>query len=489
MDIKKVILTSILLTAACSLLLASAHENDSGDEVVMPPGSSQRFGVVGFKPDLYLDFKNGGICAPAGCTSFVVNDLDQLAASGMQLRPLFSRPQKELRADRAKAASKKSGTYPDLTRWYLFEVPDDLPMRDALNYLLSLPTVDVAYAMPAAVTASEGAAKNVPDYFSWQGYLGSAPGGLDVQYAWQQAGGKGEKVTIADIEGDWYYKHRDLKKVKKKRINGYRKQEYEWTEHGTAVMGVLVGDDNNFGVTGIANKSQVYMFSIFRNAGGSIYSNTPDALNKATAKLKAGDVILLEVQYGGLKKNEDYIPVEYYDADFEAIEAAVKKGIVVVEAAGNGNQNLDAAMYNKRFNLNVRGDSGAIMVGAGNPPVDTFLAPASGDRTRCWFSNYGNRVDIQNWGQYVTTTGYGDLLAWKGKKYYYTSRFNGTSSASALTAGVVAVLQGIAKKQNGSPALPSKIRSILKSTGSKQKGKKSEHIGPRPDLEKAIKKL
>jgi hypothetical protein len=70
--------------------------------------------------------------------------------------------------------------------------------------------------------------------------------------------------------------------------------------------------------------------------------------------------------------------------------------------------------------------------------------------------------------------------------FFYTSTFNGTSSASPIVAGAVANLQGIAKNQFGTPLLPFQVRSLLRDTGSPQLGDTTQNIGPRPDLQAAI---
>ena len=74
----------------------------------------------------------------------------------------------------------------------------------------------------------------------------------------------------------------------------------------------------------------------------------------------------------------------------------------MIEAAGNGNVNLDQAACSGVFDRTVR-DSGAIIVGAGQPPSSGV------DRQREGFSTFGSRVDLQGWGSGVVTTGYGDL--------------------------------------------------------------------------------
>ena len=72
--------------------------------------------------------------------------------------------------------------------------------------------------------------------------------------------------------------------------------------------------------------------------------------------------------------------------------------MIVVAAAGNGNQDLDGSLYNFYSN---RGDSGAIIVGSGS---------ASSSHRKISSSTFGSRVDVQAWGETVFTTGYGFLL-------------------------------------------------------------------------------
>jgi hypothetical protein len=81
---------------------------------------------------------------------------------------------------------------------------------------------------------------------------------------------------------------------------------------------------------------------------------------------------------------------------------ATAKGVIVVEAGGNGADNLDDAVYNapagvfppgwkNPFNRANR-DSGAIVVGAGAPPHGTHGRDHGPDRSRLALSNYGSIV-------------------------------------------------------------------------------------------------
>jgi subtilisin family serine protease len=176
------------------------------------------------------------------------------------------------------------------------------------------------------------------------------------------------------------------------------------------------------------------------------------------------------------------VPVELYGDIFDAIHAATARGVIVIEAAGNGGEDLDHRAYQRAFDRKHR-DSGAIMVGAGGPPREGYV-----DRARLDFSNYGGRVDLQGWGRLVATLDYGDLQTCAGADRHYTGRFSGTSSASPIVAGAAVILEGIAR-QRGRVLGPAELRALLRRTGTPQTGKVSQAIGPRPDLARAIPEL
>jgi hypothetical protein len=127
--------------------------------------------------------------------------------------------------------------------------------------------------------------------------------------------------------------------------------------------------------------------------------------------------------------------MEYFPDCFDAFEAITRAGVIVVEAGGNGQMNLDSAVYGSRFNRGWR-DSGAIIVGAS-------LSTARSPNTT---TNSGSRIDVHAWGQNVVTTGYGDVRVFgPDTNQFYTTTFAGTSSASPIVAGAVLSIQGILK--------------------------------------------
>ncbi len=350
-----------------------------------------------------------------------------------------------------------------------------------------------AYVAPRPVPAAApgGASTTSRNFEPAQGYLHSAPNGVGAMEVWGFAGGKGSGVRVCDIEGNWNYSHEDLP-AGILLLGGTVIPDIGWRNHGTAVLGEIVAKPGTSGVVGIAHQAKAATHSAVI---GGVF-NTAGAIMGAAASLGAGDVILIELQATG--PNGKYVAMQYWDDVFSAIQAATAKGITVVEAAGNGNENFDLPIF---AGTGLRKDSGAIVVGAGIPPTNFFDFHGFGGgtgytkigvpRSRIWFSNYGKIVNVHGWGWHVTTCGYGDAQGGASENRWYTHRFSGTSSASPIVTGAVAVLQGISKVRNGAPLTPAKVRSILMSTGTPQEAGPgvplSQRIGPLPNLAKAEK--
>ena len=329
-----------------------------------------------------------------------------------------------------------------------------------------------------------------PDYEWMQGYLdsaGSTPTGIDAEYAWTQTGGSGMGVTVCDLEYSWNYNHLDVTKAFNSQINSNVADPFSNNNHGTAVIGELVSDNNTKGTTGICWWSNLKTCGTYYGSP-TPYWNVPGAMAVAIANLSAGDVILLEQQWDYFG-NGDHIPIEWwtdyspyaqsYNGVYAAIVNAIANGIHVVEAGGNSR--LSSVGVNTD-NLIWYGNSGAIIVGAGG--VKTAGQYPEGDLERLYFSAYGSRFDLQGWGEEVVTTGYGHLYSSEGVNLCYTDSFSGTSSAAPIVAGAVACCVGYWKAQgfSASSLTPAALRNILVTTGTPQVNPGSGHIGPRPDL-------
>ncbi|QRN94395.1 S8 family serine peptidase [Archangium violaceum] len=408
-------------------------------------------------------------------------------------RRLFSEDESTLEARKASGEARSGHQLADLNLYV--EVPL-LPgttaerVRELVDALNALDSVEVAYAQPPAepamvnfgldeavrgVLAAADISPTTPLYESQQGYLNAAPAGIDARFAWTMAGGKGAGVRIVDIEGGWRTTHEDLPPLF--HTGGTQINDVSWRNHGTAVLGEMVAAANGYGVTGISHEA---VAGIESHSGVGVAT----AVNRAAAAVGRGGIVLIEAHSPGPADATpctcntsqcNYIAMEYWQGEYDAIATATANGVVVVEAAGNGSANLDDAAYGGRFNRAVR-DSGAIIVGA---------SQGSSRAPTCW-TNFGGRVDVHGWGQSVTTLGYGDLFGSAyGEDQYYTSGFSGTSSASPIVTGAAASIQGVAMA-SGRGALDSRtVRTLLTSTGTPQSSD-SRNIGPLPDLRRAL---
>jgi hypothetical protein len=448
----------------------------------------------------------------ASATGAPVSDIDQLLQTrGAQIQPLFGEDvgEAEEMLPRSEAPDDGFGSF------FRVLAPEE-ELEGLAAELREMETVDAAYvkppAEPAQVTLDDPrglielepslaeAPSSTPSFQGRQDYLLAAPVGIDAAYAWGMAGGRGQNVKVIDCEWGWQFTHEDLIQNSLGLVGG---SNHSNTDHGTAVFGEIGGDVNAFGVTGISPDSPL-------GASSFVGQSSPAAIKKAADSLSAGDIILLEIHRPGPNSGgsgqQGFVAIEWWPDDFLAIRYAVNKGIIVVEAAGNGWENLDATVYNtpgtgfptwwkNPFNL-ANPSSGAVVVGAGDPPSGTHgrtISPWNQpyvDRARCGFSNWGSRVDAQGWGWEVTSAGYGDLQGGGDRNRWYTDQFSGTSSASPIVVGALACTQGVLKSK-GMPLMTSEVaRSLLRSTGSAQQAATgrpvSQRIGSRPNLRQLI---
>jgi subtilisin family serine protease len=430
---------------------------------------------VKFRDGLRLRLRNGVPSDPATDRPA----LDSRAFPG-SWRRAYSLPEQRLETlwRRARANLNRLVTDPNLEFEYLLPAGQDtnatiadFHAHELVEYALPVPKPPPAPAPPPAPIP--------PDYEPLQGYLDAAPGGIGVDVVRAFPGGTGLAVRIADVEYSWNRTHQDLPAVTL--LGNTPVDPYNDDNHGTAVLGELVARDNGWGVTGIAPDAVAFVVAANTASG----YDPADAILVAAAGLAAGDVILIEQQINGPAPGSiDYVPLEWWLPAYNAIVTSVGLGVVVVEAAGNGGQDLDDPIFSQgnggHYPFLPGNDSGAIIAGAGASP-----GSFEGDRSRLGFSCYGSTVDMQGWGHNVVTTGYGTLYSIEGKNLFYTSTFNGTSSASPIVAGACVLLQSLHRAAKGSVLSPADVRNYLILTGSPQQNgtnPASEHIGPRPDV-------
>jgi hypothetical protein len=348
---------------------------------------------------------------------------------------------------------------------------------DIVKRLNELPEVKEAYAALRLTECSTGCVNPCRNpYYPLQGYLGPAPMGIDAPAAWSLCGGQGAGVSLADLESSWNIDHEDLKALLRSPVYGDNQPH---NQHGTSVVGEIMGQDNTVGIIGAAPQiDSVTLTSLYDAATGDMEAHIGNALAAALFFLSPGDVFLIE------EETDTGYPVEIQTLEFDAIRLAISRGLVVVEPTGNGKRDLDAFLHHgqpilNRYSSSFR-ESGAIVVGASDPARGHVKANGS---------DFGSRVDCFSWGNDVVTTsksGVADIIGSPGADddKSYRSRFNGTSSAAPIVAGAALLVQGLWKQRCGVGLSSTEMRDILSNpcTGTPQGAGVPGFIGVMPDL-------
>ncbi|MGO1070627.1 S8 family serine peptidase [Lysobacter sp. CA199] len=468
--------------AAPSSAPEPAHSIAKPAKTTISRYDSREFIEVKFRQDSQVRLSGGRLASAKSGQLSALESLTSGVGPIAAVEPLFHADAATLSALANSAQTQDAQAQPDLSQWYRLRVRPGQDIARAIDELNAMGIVEIAYPAPLPVRAPASPAYHDQQYYK----LPAANSGIDAEYAGTIPGGNGAGVRVADIEYSWNTNHEDLSKLRAAGAainNGTPSDPFSDNNHGTAVMGQLIADNNGIGVTGLVTGATPHFTNAMNTQRG--YDPANAVLTAANA-LRAGDVILLEQQAAGPTNCSGYVPVEWVPSVYDAIVVAVNKGIHVVQAGGNGNMNLDnTACFGASF---PRGsaDSGAIIVGAGGPRSTTWCGDSVAERAKQSFSTYGNRVNVQAWGRCVTTSGYGNLYN-GGVNAYYTKTFSGTSSASPIVTAAVIALSGIAK-QRGITLTPRQMRDLLVSTGTPQAGTGGK-IGPLPNLRAAIAQL
>ncbi|MGV3613093.1 MAG: S8 family peptidase [Fluviicola sp.] len=339
---------------------------------------------------------------------------------------------------------------------------------------------EATYGLQYISTPPKLSTPAVPNLQPTQLYLFDQAPGIHVDEFWTAYSIYGAGVNVCDIEYCFNADHEDLPTVII--IGGQPEDPGYGPNHGTAVLGEIASLNDGVGTTGIAYQSQLYFAGAYMN---QVYY-LEEALISTLDALEEGDVVLIEQQMMAFEgtPDEGYAPVEWYEPFYDAIQLISGNGLIVVEAAGNGNRNLDDPMFTVdnfgHYPFLEENWSEAIMVGAGAVGIDDV------SRSRLWFSNYGSRIDLQGNGEGVVTTGYGSAYAAEGVNKAYSDNFGGTSGASPIVVGAVTLLQSLYKNYTGGILTRDYIRDLLVNTGKPQVAGTlfpvTEKIGPLPNL-------
>jgi len=304
--------------------------------------------------------------------------------------------------------------------------PSNDRLMDLAAQLERLNIVEYCSLMPLQPIAPPGdIAPATPNYETNQTYLDANPG-VNMRYAWG-LGLTGSGIRIRDVEYGFNKNHEELVDRNTFIAPGMTistSATPSYTEHGTSVFGIMYADKGTYGISGMAyDAAEMVLFPEWQQSG---YSRV-NAVSQSVANSVAGDLIVYEMQAYGQSGN--YVPAEFDNTVWDITKAATDAGIIIVEAAANGNQNLDSAYYAAYM---ARGNSGAIIVGGGLPDIS---------HNRISYSTYGSRVDVQGWANNVRACGTGDFSMIGGDFNRGYTNFSGTSSATPMVASCVVVLQ------------------------------------------------
>lgn len=431
---------------------------------------------------LTVKFRDAVVARPAGLgltlgAGFDRADLDAVVrARQLQFSPLVRVDAAELDALRVRAEARSGQPAPDLRGIYVVHAPDESP--DALlaigRALGQVGSVEYVHLQGSGWAPPGDIPPTTDDLSDEQDWRGPDPG-IDVEYA-ADLGIRGASVGLADCEYDWNVEHEDLVDVDLGREDGQRSpgwtDDYEYDQHGTAAIGVIVAGDNGYGALGAAPDTTITTWPEYSNAEGD---RRVTAIANAVASAAPGDVVMLEMQ-AIFRPGGDYGPAEVDPNVYEVVRTATDAGIIVVAAAGNGDEDLDGEWYQENW-LNW-GDSGAILVGAGDST--THHKPL-------YFSSHGSRVNLQGWGVNVFTLGYGDAGELGDDINQAYTLFSGTSSATPMVASAVLLVQDFVVSHGLEPLDAWEMRDLLAATGIPQGG--DDIIGPLPNVAAALQAL
>jgi len=277
-------------------------------------------------------------------------------------------------------------------------------------------------------------APNDPDY-SKQWNLR----GINIERAWEENHGEGITVAVIDTGVSIVPDLRETEFVEGYDFVNDRSNAEDDNGHGTHVAGTIAqSTNNNYGVAGIAYKAKIMPLKVLSGTGGGTVADIAEAIHFAVDN--KADVINMSLGGGG----ETQVMKE-------AIEYAYSKGVVIVAAAGNADDN--SAAYPARFPHVI-----------GVSAVD-----ASGNKAP--YSNFGAGIDIaapggSDTGKIVQETidpAQGGEPAFLG--------FQGTSMAAPHVAGVVALIKAAGIKE------PNAVLEVLQQSARKIKDDPFNHFG------------
>jgi serine protease len=280
-------------------------------------------------------------------------------------------------------------------------------------------------------------APNDPDYSKQWNFRS-----INIESAWDETKGSGVTVAVIDTGISQVQDLQNTNFVKGYDFVNDRTEATDDNGHGTHVAGTIAqSTNNNIGVAGIAYEASLMPLKVLSNGGGGTVADIAESIKFAADN--GADVINMSLGGGGESQLMR-----------EAIDYAHQKGVVIIAAAGNANQN--SASYPARY---------PHVIGVAALDATGHKAP---------YSNFGAGVDISApGGSKANGDEAGGILQntidETGKDVFLS--FEGTSMAAPHVAGVAALI-----KASGVQA-PDQIADVLKQSALQVKDDGLNHYG------------
>jgi subtilisin len=189
--------------------------------------------------------------------------------------------------------------------------------------------------------------------------------------------------------------------------------------HGTHVAGTIGALDNSIGVVGVAPGARLWAVKVLNKNGSGYTSWIVAGIDWVAAH--ADTIEVANMSLGG---------TGFSQAEYDAIQGAVNKGVAFAVAAGNNDadaRNYSPGGFNNVLSVSALADFDGLPGGLGSPTCRTDQ-----DDTLADFSNWGPEVDVAAPGVCILST-------YPLEKGEYGT-ISGTSMASPHVAGALALL-------------------------------------------------
>jgi subtilisin family serine protease len=212
--------------------------------------------------------------------------------------------------------------------------------------------------------------------------------------------------------------------------------------HGTHVAGTIAALDNGIGVVGVAPGARLWAVKVLNSRGSGYTSWIVAGIDWVAARASTIEVANMSLGGSG-----------YSQAEYDAIQGAVSKGVAFAVSAGNSDDdanNYSPAAFDNVLTVSALADFDGIPGGQGSPTCRTDQ-----DDTLADFSNWGAAVDIAAPGVCILST-----YPLEQGEY---GTISGTSMASPHAAGGLALLASLNNPGNATDV--TNLYGTLKNAG------------------------